>query len=143
MRNVLTNWVNVYKLKVHDANHKFTKYIPFCSNEWYHTQGATWALARLPGASKIHIRASILKDQEITVAQIRLKVYCEHTTCNTKKKKKKSFWGKEKCHSGKCVLLNLYFTCPNGQVVIKTYVAPCIHMKSLFAKTDKSIFVNF
>ena len=32
-------------------------------------------------------------------------------------------------------LLNLYFTCPFGQVVIKTYVAPCIsHEHSYFPR---------
>ena len=46
-------------------------------------QGATYALARLPGASKIQIWASILRDQEITVAQIG-QVYCGYVTFNTK-----------------------------------------------------------
>ena len=48
----------------------------------------------------------------------KLKVYCGHTSFNTKITLF-SFWGK-------CFSLNLYFTCLNGQVVIKTYEAPCI-----------------
>ena len=41
--------------------------------------------------------------------------------------------GADFCYSGQVkmsfwqvfILSNLYFICPNGQVVIKTYVAPC------------------
>ena len=36
--------------------------------------------------------------------------------------------GKWKCHSGKCFSLNLFFTCPNGQVVIQIYSAPWLHI---------------
>ena len=54
----------------------------------------------------------------------KLIVFCRHTTFNTNIKKKNLFGGKQKYHSGKCFLLNLYFTCPNGQVVIKTYEHP-------------------
>ena len=52
-------------------------------------------------------------------------MYCGHTTFNTKITL--FLWGgggKKRYHSGKCFSLNLYFPCPNGQVVIKTYVAP-------------------
>ena len=31
-------------------------------------------------------------------------------------------WG-ARCHSDKCFPLDFYFTCPNGQVVIKTYIS--------------------
>ena len=41
-----------------------------------------------------------------------------YTTFNTKNNFF-SFGGKWKWHSGKCFSLHLYFTCPNGQVVIK------------------------
>ena len=44
---------------------------------------STWSIA---GANKSQIQASILKDQEITVARIgQATLYCGHPTFNTKK----------------------------------------------------------
>ena len=81
-------------------------------------------LALLPGASKSQIRASILKEQ-ITVARIgqaRSVLWTDDFQYN------KLFFlgggGQVKMSFGQVFFnLNLYFTCPNGQVVIKNYVA--------------------
>ena len=76
-------------------------------------------LARLPGASKSQIRASILKDQNIQLPDSDyLKVYCGHMTFNINMGGGGCKWGASgvqvKMPFGKCFLLYLYFTCPNG-----------------------------
>ena len=88
---------------------------------------------RLPRASKSQIRASILKDQEITVARIVQLFKTESVlwTCNFQYKKYVFFFlmGASKSVIWASVFsLNLYSTCPNEQVVIKIYlnVAPCL-----------------
>ena len=98
-------------------------WIPEQNNWWMH--GATYiSSCQIAWAKLSQIRASILKDQEIKFAPIRqansvLWTYNFHARNN-------SFWVKYKCHSGIVICLwNLYFTCTNGQVVIKTYILPC------------------
>ena len=74
------------------------------------------------------IRASILKfDQEITVARIRQAKIVLWTYDFQYKKITLFLLGASKISFGQVfflLLLNLCFTYPNGQVVIKTYVAP-------------------
>ena len=78
----------------------------------------------IAGASKSQIQANSLKDQRKAVAGIgKLKVYCRYTTFSSL-----FLLGQVKMSIKEVfifILLHLYFTCPSGQVVIKTYVAPC------------------
>ena len=76
-----------------------------------------------PGASKSQIRASILKHQEMTVARIgqAKSLLWRYMYDFQNKNNSFSFWGKTqvKMSFGQVFLLHLYFTCPNGQVLIK------------------------
>ena len=49
-----------------------------------------------------------------------------HMRTTNQKISEVSWWNRDFSRKCKCAYsLHLYFTCPNGQVVIKTYVTPC------------------
>ena len=75
-----------------------------------------------PGASESQIRASTLKDQEIIVAQLGKLV---DIWLSIQNKSNFSFGGNRASVIRAIVFIKfvLFFTCPNGQVVIKAYVA--------------------
>ena len=103
-------------------------------------QGATEALARLPRASKSQIRASILKDQEITLAQIRqAKSVIVDIQSPFSTKNNFFFWGQVKISFGQVFWLNLYLTRLDGQVVIKT----CCSCMQILSKSTNSYYKNF
>ena len=82
-----------------------------------------------PGQVKVRLGKHFERPRHITVVRIE-QAKSVLWTCNFPQQKKTfSFLlGASKNVIWKCVSLNLYFTCPNGQVVIKPYAAPCLYL---------------
>ena len=95
------------------------------SKQSVHQTGCYITTCPIARASESQFRTSIFKDQEVTVAQIGQaeSVLWTYMTFNTQKITLFHLGGSKK-NFGQEFLSNSYFICPNGQVVIKTYVAP-------------------